>query len=378
MSRNIIIVCVFFFCIGQGLADDKAGSGSSRADQLKKIQEEYNKARTELGNDIRAGKIKPAENGDYPGWMDTKKRYAKQARELIDADPSDAISLEAIIFSLRDVGAADFDPELFQLALKYHYGSEKVDPLIRLGSTPAEFLRGIIAKSPHADLRLWAKYHLAENLYADDRPKEAEPLLEELNRDEAAKKISGYHIDMLSDTATRLLFEIQHLSIGQQVPEIEGPDLDGKNMRLSDTRGKATLLVYWATWCGPCMAMVPHERALVEKYAGRAFAIVGVNGDFIPEENFKMTGADGKPIDDSAKVKSSVEKNGITWRSFRNGNYHVGVTWNVRSWPTIYLIDDQGVIRSKWKGDPGEKELDAAVEKVVKAAEAGGKSPIKR
>jgi hypothetical protein len=51
--------------------------------------------------------------------------------------------------------------------------------------------------------------------------------------------------------------------------------------------------------------------------------------------------------------------------------------WNVRSWPTVYLIDHRGIIRGKWKGDPGEKELDVAVEKVVKAAEAERTDPGK-
>jgi len=74
-------------------------------------------------------------------------------------------------------------------------------------------------------------------------------------------------------------------------------------------------------------------------------------------------------IDQTDKVKAAVKKHKITWRSFRNGTYGVGNTWNVRSWPTVYLIDHRGIIRGKWKGDPGEKELAAAVEKLLKEAE---------
>jgi hypothetical protein len=60
----------------------------------------------------------------------------------------------------------------------------------------------------------------------------------------------------------------------------------------------------------------------------------------------------------------------MTWRSFRSGQHGLAAEWDVRSWPTEYLIDHRGIIRGKWKGDPGEKELDAAVEKLVKTAEA--------
>src|SRR5205823_1422205 len=118
-------------------------------------------------------------------------------------------------------------------------------------------------------------------------------------------------------------------------------------------------LVFWATWCGPCMAMVPHERALAERYAGKPFVIVGVNGDILPEKNIKLE-VNGKVIDQTAQVKAAIEKHKITWRSFRNGQIGIGMDWNVRSWPTVFLIDHRGIIRGKWKGDPGEKELDAA------------------
>jgi hypothetical protein len=48
----------------------------------------------------------------------------------------------------------------------------------------------------------------------------------------------------------------------------------------------------------------------------------------------------------------------------------IAAEWNVRSWPTVYLVDHRGIIRGKWKGDPGAKDLDAAVEKLVNVADA--------
>jgi thiol-disulfide isomerase/thioredoxin len=370
MSRLIAGTVLLSLSLAPLPADDKPAAKSGRAERLKAIQDEFTKARDDMGKAIRAGTLKPNADGDYPEWAELQKRFAKRTRELIDADPADAIALDALVFCLDDLGAGEAEPGLYQLVLKHHVASEKIDPLLRRRSAPVDFLRAVAAQSPHAKIRLWANYHLAENLYADGKPKDAEPLLEALGRDPVAKDQGGYGSGTLADTAGRLLFEIRRLSVGQEIPEIDGTDLDGKPLKLSGSRGKVTLLVFWATWCGPCMAMVPHERALAERYAGRPFAIIGVNGDTLPDENFRLQSADGKTIDDTARVKAAVEKHKITWRSFRNGQFGVGANWNVRAWPTVYLIDQRGIIRGKWKGDPGEKELDAAVEKLVKAAEA--------
>jgi hypothetical protein len=75
--------------------------------------------------------------------------------------------------------------------------------------------------------------------------------------------------------------------------------------------------------------MYPHERSLVEKYADQPFAIVGVNSD-----------------DDLAELAKVREKERITWRSFWNGPQGtqgpISKAWNVRGWPTLYVIDAAG------------------------------------
>ena len=136
-------------------------------------------------------------------------------------------------------------------------------------------------------------------------------------------------------------------------------------------------LVFWATWCGPCMAMVPHERELAKRYAGRPFAIVGVNGDAD-----SLLGAEGKQVDNKARVAEIIKREQISWRSFkdysRNEKMQLSQRWNVHEWPTVFLLDHQGVIRHRFRGVPEEKELDAALEKLVVAAEADQKKLDKK
>ena len=109
--------------------------------------------------------------------------------------------------------------------------------------------------------------------------------------------------------------------------------------------------------------MYPHERSLVKNLADKPFTILGVNSDR-----------------DLTELKDVLEKEQITWRSFWNGkdgtSGPISTAWNVRGWPTLYLIDHKGVIRHKYVGLPEAKvkEFDAAIEKLVKAAEQDGKA----
>jgi hypothetical protein len=104
--------------------------------------------------------------------------------------------------------------------------------------------------------------------------------------------------------------------------------------------------------------MYPHERSLVERLADEPFAIVGVNSD-----------------SDLDELQDVLKKENITWRSFWNGPDGTGgpisTRWNVSGWPTLFLIDHQGVIRHKWLGSPGDEVMDKAIEELVAKAKGG-------
>lgn len=101
--------------------------------------------------------------------------------------------------------------------------------------------------------------------------------------------------------------------------------------------------------------MYPHERSLVKRLEGKPFALIGVNSD-----------------SDRAVLKETMAKEKITWRSFWNGGSDRGPissAWGVTSWPTIYVIDHNGVIR--YTGVRGAA-MDAAVDTLLR--EMGTKS----
>src|SRR5262249_37778092 len=99
---------------------------------------------------------------------------------------------------------------------------------------------------------------------------------------------------------------LPNLKVGKVAPEIGGEGLDGRPVRLSDHRGKVVVVCFWATWCGPCMAMVPHERELVGRLQGRPFALLGVNSD---------------EAGDREKARKAVREKQMTWPSWWDGGF---------------------------------------------------------
>jgi hypothetical protein len=69
------------------------------------------------------------------------------------------------------------------------------------------------------------------------------------------------------------------LSVGQTAPEVVTQDVDGKPVKLSDLKGKVVVLDVWATWCGPCTAMIPYEREMVGRLEGKPFRLVDLSID---------------------------------------------------------------------------------------------------
>ncbi len=100
--------------------------------------------------------------------------------------------------------------------------------------------------------------------------------------------------------------------------------------------------------------MYPHERSLVKRLKDEPFALIGVNSD-----------------DDLEKLRPRMVEENITWRSFWNGpggtDGPIANTWNVSSWPTIYIIDHEGVIRARNKrGEDMDEVVDQLLAEVLK------------
>jgi thiol-disulfide isomerase/thioredoxin len=127
---------------------------------------------------------------------------------------------------------------------------------------------------------------------------------------------------------------IQHLGIGKVAPDIVGKDLDNAEFKLSDSRGKVTVLVFTGEWCGPCRSEYPYQRLMLELYKDKPFAIVGVNSD-----------------DTLAVAKKGKIDSRLPYRTWWDGHASkktegpIATAWGVTGWPTMYVLDKDGVIR---------------------------------
>ena len=209
----------------------------------------------------------------------------------------------------------------------------------------AQLLRQLPALADHPFLKDQAEsLAFLRTIDPEATARQAEEIYERLHKDYADVRRYESQPDKLGEIVQRELFALRNLVIGKTAPDIDGTDLDGRKFRLSDYRGKVVLLVFCGYWCGPCRAMNPHKQAMLRRYAGKPFALLEVNSD-----------------DDPGEWKRVMKKEGYTWRSWADGqDGPIAKKWDVSRWPTVFVLDREGVIR--YNGLPAEmfeKALDA-------------------
>ena len=110
-------------------------------------------------------------------------------------------------------------------------------------------------------------------------------------------------------------------------------DLAGRDVTLSQFKGKVVMLDFWATWCPPCRKEMPDFIALQKKYAERGLVIVGLSLD-----------AQGPAV-----VKAFTESLGVNY-VIAMGDNDVAEAYKVEAMPTTFLIDREGRIRHRKLG----------------------------
>lgn len=116
---------------------------------------------------------------------------------------------------------------------------------------------------------------------------------------------------------------------GQLAPDFTLQDAQGNNVRLSDYRGRKVIVNFWASWCPPCRAEMPHMQRFYEKRGSDDIFLLSVNLTSLE----KSGGA----------ARKFADKHGITFPIALDKEGDVLDLYNVRAYPTTYVLDERGV-----------------------------------
>lgn len=130
------------------------------------------------------------------------------------------------------------------------------------------------------------------------------------------------------------------LNQGEQAPDFELTTLAGEPIRLSELKGKKVILNFWATWCPPCKAEMPHMQNFYEDYA--------------ETENVEIVAVNLTSGDREASVEEFVKDYGLTFPIPMDVEGEVGQKFQAVTIPTSYIIDTNGLIQHKIVGPMDE------------------------
>ncbi|MGB3261008.1 peroxiredoxin family protein [Paenisporosarcina sp.] len=140
------------------------------------------------------------------------------------------------------------------------------------------------------------------------------------------------------------------LNKGNTAPDFELTTLDGKKVKLSDYQGKKVILNFWATWCPPCKAEMPHMQNYYE--------------DFAEQENVEILAVNLTSGDSADKVDDFVRDYGLTFPIPMDVEGAVGQTFEAITIPTSYMIDTKGRIQNKIVGPMDDQMIEDFVSKL--------------
>ena len=136
---------------------------------------------------------------------------------------------------------------------------------------------------------------------------------------------------------------------GHGAPDFVLTDLQGHTLKLSDLRGKAVVLNFWATWCPPCKQEIPWFVDLQKRYGSQGLQIVGVAMD----------------DDDPKEVVKFAAQNSINYPILIGEEKVAAQYGGIDYLPTTFYIDRNGIVLDRVFGQAGRDEIEQNIQRAI-------------
>ena len=139
--------------------------------------------------------------------------------------------------------------------------------------------------------------------------------------------------------------------VGKPAPDFAAKSDSGRNVRLSELRGRVVLINFWASWCSPCRQELPLLSKIYSQYRGAGFALLAVN------------------VDDNRKdAESMLKRLDLKFPTLFDGNKKVAKLYGVDTMPATLVIDRDGRVRYVHRGyyDGYERKYEQQVRELLK------------
>jgi len=148
---------------------------------------------------------------------------------------------------------------------------------------------------------------------------------------------------------------------GKPAPNFTLQDLSGKKVSLADFKGKALLINFWATWCGPCKVETPWLVELRNQYAAKGFEVLGISAE----------GDDLQPSDkegwakDKAAIAKFVKEEKMPYPVLINGDSISKPYGGIDAMPTSFYVDRSGNVVNVQLGLTSKDDMEANIRKTL-------------
>ncbi len=134
------------------------------------------------------------------------------------------------------------------------------------------------------------------------------------------------------------------MKVGDVAPDFARADLNGKQVRLADRRGKLVLLNFWASWCAPCREEMPTFSRWQRNFQAKGLQVIGISMD-----------------DDVTEVKKFLAQYPVSYPIVMGDAKLAEHFGGVLGLPLSYLIDAQGRVVARYQGEADLAKLEAKI-----------------